>query len=182
MADPRKSLQTGGTSDALATVFDDDGHETTLTPTMHRALVDKLKAGAWPQDACYAVGIKPKTLKRWLLLGSGDNARQPYRSFALEFLAAESEHAREVMQTVEDIRRGLFEDARAGMVQFHAAKYILDTRYRWFWGGNGMSAAEFIDRNLVEEQEQRKQKALELLKNLPEPEKKRLREGGYLIP
>lgn len=163
-------------------VFDDDGHETALTPTMRSELVAKLRAGSWPQDACYACGIKPKTLKRWLLLGAGDNAKQPYRSFALEFLAAESAHASEVEQTVNTIRQGLFDDAKTAAVQFHAAKFILETRYRWFWGGNAMSAAQFVDMALEKESDERKQKALEVLKKLPESEKKKLREAGFLLP
>lgn len=163
----------------LVRTLDGEGHYTSLTPALHAGLVKSIRTGQWPVDAAFSNGITPGTLKRFLEKGLRGIA--PYAAFLVEFMAAESAHAREVMGTVEEVRTGRA-DPMCANSQLHAAKYILDTRYRWMWGGATTSAAQLVSDQLEKDSDERKQKALEVLKKLPEAEKKKLRDAGFLLP
>lgn len=160
-------------------IQDAEGNWTALTPELAKKLVAAIRAGQWPIDAAFSCGITPATLKR--CLEKGQRGIEPYAAFAAEFLKAESDHAADVMGTVEQVRKGEADPMTANS-QLHAAKFILETRYRWLWGGNTLSAAAFVEQMLATDADEKKQKALEALKNLPAEEKKKLRDAGFVLP
>ncbi len=163
-------------------VKDEEGNDTGLTPDVDARLVKAIEGGQWPQDAAFACGIVPGTLKRWLSKGCGSSACEPYRGFALRFLHAESKHAAQMFETINQIALGSFDNPKAANVQLHAATWILENRYRWLWNGNALGAAAFITQFLESEDDERKTKAAEMLKKLPEEQKKAFRSEGFLLP
>lgn len=67
------------------------GRPSKLTPEVHAAIVDKMRAGSFLDHAARLSGVHPSTVHRWLEQGDPEDAPEPYASFAADFRQAEAE-------------------------------------------------------------------------------------------
>jgi hypothetical protein len=68
------------------------GPQSTLTPKVHQELIRvHLENQDFPAATAITCGVHPKTLDKWIRKGLGEDAVEPYKAFALEFLQAETQ-------------------------------------------------------------------------------------------
>lgn len=61
-----------------------------LSPELHRKIVEQCRMGTFRRHAAMAAGVTERTLSNWIRWGTTDDAKEPYRSFAEDLLAAEA--------------------------------------------------------------------------------------------
>jgi hypothetical protein len=59
-----------------------------LSPALGQQIVAGIRAGAYPHVAAEARGVSRQRFQRWLRLGRGRRAREPFASFAIEVRSA----------------------------------------------------------------------------------------------
>ena len=163
-------------------VVDDAGHQTTLTPELGRRLIAEVRKGRWPEQVAVSCNLDPRTLRKWIERGTDDVAYEPFKSFASEFLRAESDFCAEMEEVLVDAALGRTE-FQPGKPRPNAevAKYLLERRMKPLWGGEGMSALEVVARNGASKQKSRA-KALEFLESLPLDVRQKARDKGIMLP
>ncbi len=77
-----------------------------LTRDLGSRIVSHIQTGAYKKHAAEACGISERTLLRWLALGTAEDGKDPYRSFAIEVLRAEGEDAVETLKRLTKSGKG----------------------------------------------------------------------------
>ena len=162
-------------------ILDQAGNRTVLTPTVVESLLNETRKGRWPQMAAVRSGVDPRTLAKWLERGVGDDAIEPYKSFAQAFLLAEAEFVVEMEDVLINNAKGEL-DYQPGKPRPNpeTARYLLERRMGILWGGKAMSGLEVVARS--EGRRAVRQKAIEFLDSLSEADKARARSRGIMLP
>jgi hypothetical protein len=108
------------------------GRKPKLTPELQQKLVSAIAAGNYIETACALVGIGTTTFYRWLELGSGPNARSPYREFREAVKKAEAAAEAKRIQIITE----------AAKEDWKAAAWYLERRYPERWGRRDRLQAE----------------------------------------
>lgn len=163
-------------------VLDDAGERTALTVAVAAALIAHSRAGRWPQSAAVLCSVTPETLLSWLERGTEECALEPYRSFAEAYLESEMQNCADLEDVVQAAALGRTPKAKKNGPRppdVETAKWLLERRYAFLWKGGGIPACSVVasaqSRRLLRE------KAEAYLSQLPETERARARESGFML-
>jgi hypothetical protein len=172
-------------------VPDDLGHYTSLTPEVHQRVLKELKVGDWPGLAAYRARVSAKSIKRWIDKGLEDVPIEPYASFAADCIEVESEIAGRLMRVILDDAMGETPEPLEGMRRpnVESAKWLLERRFRFFWGKTAegqpcpgaVSIVETVERQMMALDEGKRDKARKILAALPNEARAQARKDGFLL-
>ncbi len=68
------------------------GRPTSLTPEVHKSIVENVRKGVFIETAAAAAGVHRSSVYAWKKRGEEEDADEPYASFALDLMKAEAEN------------------------------------------------------------------------------------------
>ncbi len=170
---------------------DDLGRHTALTPEVQQRFLTELEKGDWPQLAAFRAGISPKSVKRWIDKGLEEAAIEPYASFAAAVVKLEAELAGKLIEVIVADALGETPEPDEGMRRPNvmSAQWLLQTRYRFFWGvakdgvasPGAVSIAETVERQMATLDGPKREQAKKILESLPAETKAEARKKGFLL-
>jgi hypothetical protein len=116
-----------------------------LTPDLHAEIVRLLEGGNYRRHAAAAAGIDERTIRNWIKWGTGDAAREPFKSFARDVFRAENTA---IADNVLSVQKAAADDWRA-------ASWFLARKAPGEWGDKAQKEIrqqiEFILQVIVDE-------------------------------
>lgn len=107
------------------------GRPTKLTPEVHKAIVEAIRAGASRQAAAASVGIAGRTLLEWIARGDGTSTRESSEDFAR---LAQDLHAAEADFEQTLIKDVLAYSAMGEKPDWRGPAWLLERRFSDRWG------------------------------------------------
>jgi len=141
----------------------DSGGSCMLTPDLQEKLIHlRSTKHLFDSEIAFRCGVSDRTLYRWISLGLDEDAKQPYKDFAQQYINAVIDQEDEVLEMVLKGHNGKNgSDWRAG-------SWWLERRHPTRWGNKFPDGAPGFDvRELLEANEQRHQTLNELLAEPP---------------
>jgi hypothetical protein len=180
LALPKRSTRKVGPD---AWVLDESGNRTALTPQLADQAVTLMRERwLWPNRIAVMIGVMPRTLFGWVERGVAEDAVEPYRSFADEFVLAEAQSAAALFDVVRQAAMGEIVPVKGKLCpDLRLAVWLLERRFGEDWEGAGGSVMGVVLRSETESARGIRAKLDGWLRSLPDEVISRGRDLGIAL-
>lgn len=118
------------------------GRPTSLTPEVHKAIIDAVRAGNFLSTAAAASGVHRNTVYGWLARADAEDADELYVTFAREYLKADAENEMARVEAILSAKPGIPQVSGPDVWTNHA--WYLERRYPAKYSGKVRATVEEI--------------------------------------
>jgi hypothetical protein len=93
--------------DALPESEDVMARPTSLTPEVHKSIVENVRKGVFIETAAAAAKVHRASVYNWMKRGDSENAEEPYASFVIEVLHARAMYEIDTLDKIDNARPGV---------------------------------------------------------------------------
>jgi hypothetical protein len=107
------------------------GRPTSLTPEVHEAIVESIRAGSYRSTAAAKAGVHRNRLAEWE--GRGESGEEPYAAFACALQKAEAEAEERLLDEIRNAQPSVTGEGGHGPDLWQAKAWIMERRWPKRW-------------------------------------------------
>jgi transposase len=122
---------------------------TSLTPEVHKSIVDNVRKGVFIETAAAAAGVHRSSVYKWKTRGESEGADEPYATFALDLMKAEAENEIAQLDALLNAQPAIPGEGGRGADVWTNKAWYLERRYPAKYSGKVRATVEEIVENAM---------------------------------